>query len=224
MDKNGDWKNKCQSSVTGNRSLQGEIKMMRLLMGEKLADLSEACHHLPGKNFKEIVKEELDMSPASAYRYINVWEDLKWNRELVKNLQWSVLEKIANSDLPKDYKIDLYVYAKRGLNNSECDKIIKLWAEGKLNRKHPKWKALLQHIENVKDYHQRRDFEKNSIIPWVQSTRAALTRLPHRNLTTDTTGKERLNDIATKVEKMLIEIENILTTNSVEPSFNPQHK
>jgi hypothetical protein len=160
------WKSKYQKSLNEVRRVQNNIKMEPIELGRFLSELQEAVNHLPDKDFKKIVKQEFGISPASAYRYINVWQDLKWNPELVKNLRWSIIVKIIESNLPDDWKKDLILNGKPNLKNADWDNLFKLWAEGKINRGDPEYDAMIEQHEKMLDYHKQRDIEQNRYVPY----------------------------------------------------------
>ena len=220
MTENEMWKPKYNKSVAEIKRLQDEMKMARLLMGEQLEVYAEAVKHLSGRSFKTNVREDCDMGKDKAYRHINVWKDLKWSPELVKGLKWSVLELIVNSDLPQDYKWDLIKFAGAGLTNDQCKEIIKRWAKGEIDCHHPDWLALVKHKGELKEYKHRRSFEEDGLIDYLESIGQEFTSLSDRNLTMDKAGKQEINEIASAVNDLISKLKNIITTNTIRPTFN----
>lgn len=223
MDDNGMWTHKSDASVNEIRKIQSDIKMRRLQIGGHLSKMNEAYKHLPDKKFEERVKEDCDISKAGAYRYMKVYEELKWWPDLVHNLKWSVIEKIATSNLPQDWKKDLMANGDPNLKNKVWDKYFKEWAEGKIKRGDAKHKAMIKHRSDLDEYRQRRKIEQTDYIPYIENQITAITRMID-NLTADEAGRRRAREIVPLVEKLLNELSNILKHNSVPPSFNPQQR
>jgi hypothetical protein len=226
MDDHQMWEHKYNKCVTEIRKSQDTMKMERFKIGRLLVEMHEASKHLPDKKFPKKVKEDCNISKAKAYRHMAVYEELEWWPELVYNLSWSVLEKIAVSDLPQDWKKDLSKNGNPNLKNDDWEKFLKRWADGDLKRGHPDYKAMLRYKSDVDEYKQRREREQTEYMPMIEEHRETIHRiLPLlKDLTIDEAGKQQINEIVTLVTKLLGEMENIFKYNSVPPSFNPQQK
>ncbi len=224
MDDTGMWEQKYKTGVAEIKKIQGKMKMGRLGIGGNLAKMHEACKHLPDKQFEKIVREDCDISKASAYRYIKVFEELEWWPELVHNLPWSVIEKIVESDLPQDWKKDLLINGDPNLKNKVWDKYFKDWAEGKIKRGDPKHKAMIKHRSDVGEYHQQREKEQTEYVPLIVEQITVFSKMIDSNLTIDEAGKQRASEIVSLLREGFIELSNILKHNSVPPSFDPHQK
>jgi len=223
MDDAGMWTHKYDVSVAEIKKIQDDMKMARLNMSGELVKMNEACKHLPDKKFAESVKKDCDISGADAYRQMKVYKELEWWPELVYNLSWSVLEQIATSKLPPDWKKDLLANGDPNLKNKDWDKFFGDWKKNKTKPGDPAFEAMKKYKSDVDEYRQRRHKEQIEYVSYIEDLIIALTRMID-NLTADKAGRRRASEIVPLVEKLLNELSNILRHNSVPPTFNPQQR
>jgi hypothetical protein len=222
MDDTGMWEQKYNTSVTEIKNKQDKMKMARLNLNGELAKMHEACKHLPDKKFVESVKKDCDISGADAYRQLKVYEELEWWPELVYNLKWSVIERIATSDLPQDWKKDLLANGDPNLQDKDWKKFFKDWTEDKIKPKD--FEKMKKHKSDVREYRQRREIEQEEYIPYIVEQITVFGKMIDNNLTIDVAGKRRASEIVSLLREGFKELANILTTSSVPPSFNPRQK